>query len=309
MAERQLVLVTGKGGVGKTTLTAAYARASADAGLKTLVGEVTSDLGTRSSLLSLFGRATQQGEEPISLERSLDGVRVTPQTGHRLLLRSALRVGMLADAAMRSAALNRFLMAAPAFPEIGTLYQLVWLLRLGRYDRIVLDLPATGHAIGLAKLPRTVARVVPKGIIHEAITEGLDALTDATRTGVIVASLPEVLPVSEAFELADAFRELEVPVGAMVLNRVPEDPFTEEERQTLDAYIRARRGELLLGTRELRRLERALDAKAIFEAREVPGAATAELPVFGGPWPAVIRDTATRLVELGLAPRGKGRVR
>jgi arsenite-transporting ATPase len=88
---------------------------------------------------------------------------VTPSTGHRLFLQAALRVRVLVDAAMRSAALRRFLMAAPAFPEVGTLFQLVSLLRDERFDHVLVDLPATGHALGLAALPRTVLKVVPGG--------------------------------------------------------------------------------------------------------------------------------------------------
>lgn len=302
--DRQLLLVTGKGGVGKTTLAAALARASRDAGQRTLVAEVTSDVSVRSHLLGHFGVATTKGDEPVKLGPNLDGVRITPSTGHKLFLRAALRVGVIADAAMRSAALNRFLMAAPAFPEIGTLYQLVWLLRLNRYEKIVLDLPATGHALGLAKLPRTVSRVVPKGLIKEAITEGLEIMTDPARCGAVVVTLPESLPVTEAFELAKGLHELEVPVGAMVLNRMPANPFTDEERRALDEHVRARRGELLLGTRELRRLERALDARTTFRELEGEGQAVrAELPVYEGRWNQVIEQVAIGLAESGVAPK------
>ena len=303
--ERQLLLVTGKGGVGKTTLAAALARAARDAGLRTLVAEVTPNTDARSQLLGHFGARAVRGEEPVRLGPNLDGVRISPPTGHRLFLRAALRVGLIADAAMRSAALNRFLMAAPAFPEIGTLYHLVWILRLGTYERIILDLPATGHALGLAKLPRTVSRVVPRGLIKEAITEGLEVLTDPDRCGAVIATIPESLPVTEAFELARGLRELQVPVGALILNRMPKNPFTAEERRALDDHVRVRRGELLLGTRELRRLERALDARQTFEASPSEDAIVAELPVFEGRWADVIEQAAGALAEAGIAPKGE----
>ena len=303
LADRELVLVTGKGGVGKTTLTAAFAEAAVRAGRRVLLAEVTSDVGTTSHLLGFHGFAEHQGEVPARLGPRLDGVRITPSHGHRMFLRAALRVGMLADAAMRSAALNRFLMAAPAFPEIGTLYQLVAHLRSRDYDQIVIDLPATGHALGLAKLPRTVSRVVPKGLIKDAITEGLAAMTDPDRCGVLVASLPERLPVTEAFELAKGLGEVGVSVGAFALNRIPTNPFTDEERHALDEHIRARRGELLLGTRELRRLERALEAQATFRGGPLGDAATAELSVFPGPARAIVGACAEALVEAEVAPR------
>lgn len=300
--ERDLLLVTGKGGVGKTTFTAALAEVSRRAGKRTLVAEVTTDVATRSHLLGHFGVANPKGEEPVHLDANLDGVRITPSTGHRLFLRAALRVGVIADAAMRSAALNRFLMAAPAFPEIGTLYQLVWLLRLKRYDQIVIDLPATGHALGLAKLPRTVSRVVPMGLIKEAITEGLGVLTDPRRTGAVIATLPESLPVTEAFELARGLREVDVPVGAMVLNRMPEDPFTLEERRALHEHVQYRKGELLLGTRELRRLERALEARVTFREGPLDDAQAIEVPVFTGAFGDIIGRIAAHLQAAVFAP-------
>ena len=302
ISERQLVLVTGKGGVGKTTLTAALARASQEAGYATLVAEMTPDPSTRSQLLSHFGVPTVKGEQPVELGPHLDGTLISPSTGHRLFLRAALRVGVVADAAMRSAALNRFLLAAPAFPEIGSLYQLVWLLRQNKYSRIFVDLPATGHALSLVKLPGTVLKVVPRGLIRDAIAEGLEILTNETKCGVVIATLPERLPVSEAFDLRSGLEDVQVPVGAFVLNRVPSNPFTEKERQALDEHIRRRQGELLLGTREFRRLERAVSARAIFYAEPKEDALCIELPIFEGSWSQVIHKVSSSLTRAGVAP-------
>lgn len=305
LPDRQLVLVTGKGGVGKSLISSALATAAQATGKRTLLAEVTSEVGTRSHLLGQFGAPMAKGEQPVRLASGLDGVRITPSSGHRLFLRAAIRVGMLADAAMRSSALNRFLMAAPAFPEIGTLYHLVWLLRQDAYDAVIIDLPATGHALGLAKLPRTVTSVVPRGLIKEAISEGLDALTDPKRTAGVVVTLPETLPVTEAFELARGLKELDVPVGALVLNRMPDNPFTDDERRALDEHVRARQGELLLGTRELRRLERALDARKVFRENPFEDALMVEVPMVSGSGPEIRSKVRDVLIEGGLAP-GKG---
>ena len=266
--DRQLVLVTGKGGVGKTTVAAALATSAQRAGRRVLLGEVTPDAKERSSLLELFGHPRPAGEAPFPMRAGLDGVRVTPSAGHRLFMRAALKVGMVADAAMRSAALNRFLMAAPAFPEIGTLYQVVHLLRSNRWDHIILDLPATGHALGLASLPRTVLRVVPVGMIGEAIREGLEAMTNPARGGAVVVTLPEDMPVTESLELADGLGRLSVPIRAMVLNQMPAFRFTHRELDAVAQHLATRNGEdpLLLGSREFRRLQRALAARDRFRA-------------------------------------------
>ncbi len=277
--DRELVMVTGKGGVGKTTVAAALARAAHSAGRKVLIAEVASDTATRSAVLAHFGLPIVKSEEPVELKPNLYGARITPSIGHRLFLQQALKVKMVANAAMRSAALNRFLLAAPTFPEIGTLFQLVSILRKKRFDHIVIDLPATGHAMGLASLPKTVLKIVPKGLIGDAIQEGLDAMTDPARGCAVLVTLPESMPITESLELSEGLAKLTIPVRAMILNRMPADPFSEAQRTAINQHIQAR-DDLLLGTREFRRLERALAARAMFQDQVPSHLYKAEVPLF-----------------------------
>jgi anion-transporting ArsA/GET3 family ATPase len=275
-----LLLVTGKGGVGKTTIAAALARTAHQGGGRVLIAEVTPEVSSPSPLLALFGVSSlaNSWEEPIGLGRGLWGVRLAPAIGHRLFLRSALKVRILVDAAMRSAALTRFLMAAPTFPEIGVLYQLVALLRTRAYDHVIVDLPATGHALALASLPRTVHRIVPSGLIGDAIKEGLETMTDPERTATVVVTLPESMPVTEATDLIESLGRYQIPVGAAVLNRMPPDPFAVPERAALDELISD--GASVLGTRELRRLSRAIVARENFHRAIPPGIPRYEVPLF-----------------------------
>jgi arsenite/tail-anchored protein-transporting ATPase len=277
--DRQLVLVTGKGGVGKSVITAALARAAHAAGKRVLVAEVTPDVTTHSRLLAHFGHANAVGEEPFVIMPRLYGARITPSTGHKLFLRAAIRVRFIVDAAMKSAALNRFLMAAPTFPEIGTLYQLVTLLRAKEFDHVLVDLPATGHALALASLPKTVLRIVPSGLIGEAIKEGLTTMTDPKRGGAVVVTLPESMPITEALELGEALKRLSIPVRAMILNRMPDDPFSEEEKQALREFLATSANGHVLGEREFKKLERAYAARDSFR-RSVPGDRQVEIPFF-----------------------------
>ncbi len=287
---RELILVTGKGGVGKTTVAAALARAAQAEGRQVLLAEVTTEVAKTSPLLGLFGQPRPEGEAPVRLDSGLYGLRITPSSGHKLFLKDALHSGILANAAMRSSALNRFLLAAPAFPEIGTLYSLVSLLRQRRYDHIILDLPATGHALGLVSLPRTVLKVLPSsGLIGTAIQEGMDALTSKERTGAVLVTLPEAMPVQESIELEQGLNKLDVPVSAMVLNRMPKHAFSEAERIALDNHMRGRATEPLLGTREFRRLERALDARTRFRAQVPAGINRVEVPLW---------DTTSNVMEI-----------
>src|SRR5262245_32968107 len=283
--DRELVMVTGKGGVGKTTVAAALAQESHRAGRKVVIADVSSDATTRSQLLELFGHGNLKADDPVEMRKNLFGVRIMPSTGHKLFLRAALKVRMVVDAAMKSAALQRFLMAAPTFPEIGTLYHLVHILRMKKYDHVILDLPATGHALGLAALPKTVLKVLPTGLIGDAIRDGLTTMTDPSRGTSVVVTLPEHMPVTEALELSDGLKKLSIPVRSIILNKMPPNPFSDEERKTVDAHIRGRGGTLLLGTREFRKLERALQAQKMYRAM-VPFEQQLEIPLLNDRAPA-----------------------
>ncbi|HSO37835.1 MAG TPA: ArsA-related P-loop ATPase, partial [Labilithrix sp.] len=164
------VLVTGKGGVGKTTLTASLARYAAGQGKRVLCAEMVGDPTASSALADALGIDTID-IEPVTVAPNLKAVLLAPHLGHTRFLRDVLSMKILADAAMRSAAIRRFLAAAPTFPEMGVLYRLLDFVRAKRRDgsdeheMIIVDLPATGHALALAQIPASLLRVIPTGPI------------------------------------------------------------------------------------------------------------------------------------------------
>lgn len=254
------VLVTGKGGVGKTTVTASLARFAASRGKRVLCAEMAGDPAASSALADALG-VDHLDVEPVTVAENMKAVLLAPHLGHTKFLRDVLPMKLLADAAMRSAAIRRFLAAAPTFPEMGVLYRLLDLVRTKRRDgsdeheMIIVDLPATGHALALAQIPASLLRVIPSGPIAAAVREGLDLLTDKQRTGAIVVTLPETLPVSEALELARGITQHDIPLAQVIVNRVPFDPFSDEERDAVRAML-AGRGPTL-GERTMERIERA----------------------------------------------------
>ncbi|HZI08871.1 MAG TPA: ArsA-related P-loop ATPase [Myxococcus sp.] len=300
--DRRALLVSGKGGVGKTTLAAVLAVAAARSGRPVLLAELSPGEDGPSPLASLLG-ARDAGPRVTQVRPHLSFVRLTASEGHRHFLQDTLPLRWLADAALRSGALRRFLEAGPALREMGLLYQLLDLVRRthpdGRFVHplCIIDLPATGHALALAALPRSVLGLMPGGPIGRSVREGLDFLQDPVRTAALLTSLPEPLPVSEALTLASELERLELPLAAAVLNRMPEDPFTPESRAALHRLLEAHGPHL--GARALSHLERAHAARARLAAGlRVPLLTLPELPLTGLPLVERLADT--------LVPRAGG---
>ena len=110
-----------------------------------------------------------------------------------------------------------------------------------------------------------VNRIVPSGLIGDAIREGNERLADPEYTRAVVVTLPEAMPVAETGELIAGLRKHDVSVGAAILNRMPPDPFVGDERARLRAFLDTQRPPLR-GAKELKRLERAVAAREAFYA-------------------------------------------
>lgn len=266
LAQRRLIIVTGKGGVGKTTVTAALARHYAAQGRRVLAAEIVSSADTPSQLALALG-AQKPTEEPSVIGTNLSLVLVTSTSGHHRFLQEALPLKLLADAAMRSQALKKFLSAAPGFGDMGVMYRMLDLLRRPNaaggdaYEIVLLDSPATGHALALAQIPEFLTRIIPAGPIRRAADDGLAVLTDPRITGALIVTLPETLPVTEALELHRGLTKHRLPVSAIAVNRVPLDPFSTGERAALKTALAAQ-PDAVQGTRELARIDRASAAVA-----------------------------------------------
>ncbi len=285
---KRVIIVTGKGGVGKTTLTAALARRLGAQGKRVLCAEIVPLAETPSQLSAVLG-GPRPTEDPIAVTSNVWVTLLTPAVGHLRFLQDSLPVRLLADAAMRSQGLKKFLAAAPGFSDMGVMYRMLDLVRRRQpsgapaYDHCIIDSPATGHALALAQIPEFLARVIPGGPIARAAKDGLALLTDPDHTGALIVTLPETLPVTEALELKAGLGRHRFPVTSVVVNRVPVNPFSNEEHSAVRSMLPSD-GRNVFGARELKRIERGAAALSLLEERargafvplsEVPGAGQA----------------------------------
>jgi anion-transporting ArsA/GET3 family ATPase len=202
---RALIVVTGKGGVGKTTVTAALGRVLRGRGRRTLLLETD----PRESLHQLCGTPPSDGEVT-EVAEGLWHLSLRPRDEIEALVRSRVKVPLLAGAVARSPVFRHFVEAAPGLKELAVLGHALRLIE-GHTgpgpDTVILDAPATGHGVSLLAAPRLVAEVLGSGPAAKLAHEIARLVDDADRCAVVVVTLAEEMPVQETIELIAALEE------------------------------------------------------------------------------------------------------
>jgi anion-transporting ArsA/GET3 family ATPase len=225
-----LHLLTGKGGVGKTTLALGLALEAQARGGKPVVVE----LGHRSSLASAAGRGgVAIGHDARALVGNVHASNVSLEHALTDYLARRVRSRTVARGITRSGALRTFFDAAPAVPEILTLEHIEALAR--RFDPVIVDLDATGHALMFLELPGLLARIAPRGPVGELVRSLGALLTDRARTRIHLVTLAAALPIEETLTLAAELSSRACPLGAIVVNRRAARPIEPGD----DAHARA----------------------------------------------------------------------
>ena len=236
LLDKRLVVVTGKGGVGKSTVALALALAAAREGKRTILCEVAS----QEHLSHVFHRA-QVGFHEVEMTDNLWAISIDPDEAMREYVLLQLKVKAMRDLLFRSRVFTYLAAATPGLKELVTIGK-IWELALDdrkvkqgrKYDLVILDAPATGHGVGFLQTPRTFANVARVGMIRQQ-ADALDGfLRDPRRTGVAIVALPEEMPVNETAALE---RGLEGDVGVHVdrifLNGLYPERFSPDETEQL----------------------------------------------------------------------------
>ena len=258
--DRRLVFVTGKGGVGKTSVAAALAHLAAGRGRRTLVCE----MDAKGSLADAFD-APPLRFEPREVEPNLFAMAMNTEDALREYLRLFVRVPFLGKIGPLARTFDFVADAAPGVKEILTVGKFCWEAKERNYDLIVVDAEATGHIVAQIGAPLVIRDLVQVGLVRDQTDWMLEVLHDPAVTGVAVVTTPEEMPVTETLGLLDRLvDETGVAATTIIANRVLPALFDRNQAALVD---RLEEVEALLVEAAGTNVRAVLQAAHITEAR------------------------------------------
>jgi anion-transporting ArsA/GET3 family ATPase len=233
--KRRFLFVTGKGGTGKTTVTAALATALEKAGKRVLIA-VSEPKERISELLGV----PPLGPDIVAVGRSIYAVKISPEAAMREYGEMILKSKTLTNAVFGNKYVRGFFAAVPGLYQWAMLGK-AWFHSTERdaqdrprFDVVLFDAPATGHGLEMLRVPKVIVDIVPPGVLRRDAEQAWRMFQNPDESGVIVVSLPEDMPVNESLELSEAVQgELGLPIAAVVLNQLVDPIFSPAEREVL----------------------------------------------------------------------------
>ena len=283
---RCFLIVTGKGGVGKTTVCAAEAHALAAKGKKVLVA-----MCHAKERLSTMVGSGPIGHEVTEVAQNIWAVNMDPTKAIEEYGLMTLKVRLLYATVFDNKYTRAFLHAVPGLEEWAMLGKAWWHTSETdehgalKYDVVILDAPATGHGLDMLRVPKIIVEIVPPGILRRDAETARQLFQDPARCGVILVTLPEEMPVTETIELAGALTgELSLPLAKVVVNGVLPPLFSKEERARLiAAKVGAGSGaDAAIGAGQVRAIRENVQAESLARlsaASAITHAPTSYLPL------------------------------
>ena len=236
---RELIVVAGKGGVGRTTITAAIGLLGAQAGHSTAMVEMNG-VGT---LGRLFDRDPSD-YDGCEVRPGLHAFNISARQAMEEYLLRHVRIRALYELVFRNRFIAPFMDAVLGLSDLialGKVMDLGWEVDLDGhplYQLLLLDSPATGHGLTMLRAPRAMMDAARKGPLFNNAKLIDELLSDPERAALILVTLPEEMPVNETLELAEALAQSgEIHLAAVVVNGVPEAPFTQEMEGDYRAFV------------------------------------------------------------------------
>jgi anion-transporting ArsA/GET3 family ATPase len=233
LLDRRLIFVTGKGGVGKSTVATALGLRAARAGRRTIVAELASQDAVRRT----FARPGETFEE-LEIADGLYTISIDPESAMEEYLR--VKTGSLGQALGASRLFQAFAMATPGMREllsIGKVYELAKFTRhtggADPYDLVIVDSPAAGHGLGILRTPRTFAEIARVGPIAGTAQRIAATIADPEFTAIVAVCIAEEMPVNETLWLRDQLRADGLEFAAVFVNALLPTRFSDAEARRL----------------------------------------------------------------------------
>jgi len=236
LADKRFVIVTGKGGVGKTTVCAAEAIGLSARGKRVLVAMCNA----KERLSAMLG-VPPLGPRVAQVAENLWAVNILPESALEEYGALVLHSRALYKTLFDNRYVRNFLRAVPGMQEWAMLGKAWWhtteTLPDGspKYDVVILDAPATGHGLDMLRVPKVIVDVAPSGLLRRDAERAWALFQDPHACAIVLVTLPEEMPTTETIELARALSEMGLPVGRVVVNGVLPPLFSREERAALEA--------------------------------------------------------------------------
>jgi anion-transporting ArsA/GET3 family ATPase len=283
--DKRLVLVLGKGGVGRSTVAASIAAAAARRGRRTLLFETNAT----DRFGAYFGKPAV-GTEIAQLGPNLFGVNTNPAAALREYGLMVLKFERVYEMVFENRVTKAFLRAIPGLDDyslIGKAWFHVEEHKRGKptWDTVVFDMPASGHSLSMLRIPWTIVDTVPEGPLTRDARRVQALLHDRARTAIVVVSLAEEMPANEARELQDKLALLGLAPEQLVVNQVYPNRFPQGSPQakvlaTLQADVAAPPALVELGSHgALAQSRRALNERYLAQLSHDVRAPLTELPL------------------------------
>jgi anion-transporting ArsA/GET3 family ATPase len=224
--DKKLWIITGKGGVGKSTLAESLAQESSAKGKKVL-----------------WLKITNAGQDENIVEQNLTRISLNPYETLKEYIDYKIPVKALSRLLSENTVMEALFKISPGLTDLALIGKAVFEAQNQDWDLVVFDAPSTGHGIGMFYAPMIYEKIFSRGTLHEDNQNIIQFLRDPSQTSIFLITLPEEMPLAETTELhGHLTQKLQLPIGGLFFNRLhtlknqnefPEDVYQRIEQSYL----------------------------------------------------------------------------